>query len=284
MSNVKPNTILVIGATGKTGSRVFNGLEKQGWPVRSGSRSADPGFDWMAPHTWEAALEGVHAVYITFQPDISVPGALDIIQAFTRVAVTAGVKKLVLLSGRGEQEAEAAEQVIIQSGLNWVVIRASWFCQNFSEGYLLPPVLAGFVALPAGNVGEPFVDVDDIAAVAMAALTDDKHNGQVYELTGPRLLTFDQAVTEIGQAAGRPVQYQEVPMEAYKAVMKEHEVPEDVIDLLHYLFVEVLDGRNEKVCDGVQRALGRPATDFSDYARKAAATGIWNVNTTVAES
>lgn len=278
MTNTNANaqqTILVLAATGKTGSRIFKKLTDLGWPVRSGSRSATPGFDWQDKDTWKPALQNIHTVYVCFHPDLAVPGAVNIIQSFTDLAVSQGVKKLVLLSGRGEPEAQQCEQIVMSSGIDWTIVRASWFAQNFSEGYLIEPLLAGHVALPAGNVAEPFIDVDDIADVAVAALTDDKHNGQVYDITGPRLLTFKDAVGEIADATGRTIHYQQLSIEEYTTGL-DGLIPVEFINFLAYLFTEVLDGRNEKVTDGVQKALGRKPTDFSEYVKKTAATGIWN--------
>jgi len=278
MSNAKENAekkILVMGATGKTGSRVLHRLTQLGWPVRIGSRSAEPKFDWMDEATWKPTLQNINAVYITFQPDLAVAGAVDIIRRFAETAVKAGVQKLVLLSGRGEVEAQQCEQIIMDSGVEWTIIRASWFNQNFSEGNFLEPILAGYVALPAGNVGEPFVDTDDIADVAVAALTGEGHNEKVYEVTGPRLLTFKEAVEEIANATGRSIQYEQVPMDAYASVLTEHNVPGELITLITYLFKEVLDGRNAVVTDGIQQALGRKPTDFAEYVRKTAASGVW---------
>lgn len=134
---------------------------------------------------------------------------------------------------------------------------------------------AGTVALPAGGVREPFVDVDDIAEIAEQALVSDRHVGQLYDLTGPRLLTFADAVAEIGRATGRPLAYASMPLDEYKALLVRYQVPADFVWLVGYLFTEVLDGRNASVADGVQRALGRPARDFADYARAAAAAGAW---------
>jgi uncharacterized protein YbjT (DUF2867 family) len=268
-------TILVTGATGKTGSRIFKKLTEMGWPVRSGSRTANPGFDWQDMNTWGPALQHIYTVYVCFHPDLAVPGAVDIIRSFTDTAISQGVKKLVLLSGRGEAEAQNCEQIVMNAGIDWTIVRASWFAQNFSEGYLVEPIRAGHVALPAGDIGEPFIDVDDIADVAVAALTDDKHNGQLYEVTGPRLLTFKDAIGEIAGATGRPIQYQQMTVNEYSAAI-DGLVPEEFVEFLGYLFTEVLDGRNEKLADGVERALGRKPTDFSAYVRKTAATGVWN--------
>jgi uncharacterized protein YbjT (DUF2867 family) len=266
---------LVLGGTGKTGRRVVQRLTGLGLPVRIGSRSSKPGFDWYNKETWKEALHGIRQVYITFQPDLAVPGSVEAIQAFVNAAAKSGVKKLVLLSGRGEPEAQLCEQIVIDSGMDWTVVRASWFNQNFNEGYLLESVQAGYVALPVGNVGEPFIDADDIADVVVAALTDDSHNGKIYEVTGPRLLTFKQAISEIADASGREIVFQEVSMEEYTAMLTTYEVPQDVIDFLSYLFEEVLDGRNASISHGIEEALGRKPTDFSAFAKLAAATGAW---------
>ncbi|WP_118973415.1 SDR family oxidoreductase [Taibaiella koreensis] len=267
--------VLVIGGNGKTGRKVMQHLEAMDWPVKNASRSGDIRFDWHDTRTWAAALQGMQSVYITYQPDLAVPGATEAIGYLVTTAAQAGVKKLVLLSGRGEQEAQECEQIIMGSGLDWTIVRASWFCQNFSEGSFYEPIMAGHVALPAGNVGEPFIDADDIAAVAVAAITETGHDGEIYEVTGPRLLTFREAVATIEEATGRPIHYQRITMEAYAAELAAYALPEDLIWLITYLFTEVLDGRNEKICDGVERALGRKATDFADFARKAAAEGAW---------
>lgn len=268
-------TILILGATGKTGRRITQRLQAADVPVRLGSRGADPAFDWEDRSTWEAVLEGIHAVYISFQPDLAVPGAVETVQAFTDQAVKSGARKLVLLSGRGEVEAEQAERVVQNSGVDWTILRASWFFQNFSEAHFLEPILQGELALPVGNIAEPFVDVEDIAEIAVEALTKPGHSGQLYELTGPRALTFAEATAEIAHASKRDVGFVAVPPDAYRQALEQAQLPADLIDLVLYLFTTVLDGRNTPATDGVQRALGRPARDFSDYVRRTVATGVW---------
>ncbi|MCO8312538.1 NAD(P)H-binding protein [Pseudomonas mandelii] len=268
-------TILILGATGKTGRRITQRLKAAGQPVREGSRAANPPFDWEDQTTWNAALEGIHAVYIAYQPDLAVPGALETVQAFTDLAVKSGVSKLVLLSGRGEVEAEQAERVIQNSGVDWTILRASWFSQNFSEAHFLEPVLQGELALPVGNIAEPFVDAEDIAEIAVEALTKPGHSSQLYELTGPRALTFAEAVNEIARETQRDIRFVAVPPQAYRQALEQEQLPAQLIDLVLYLFTTVLDGRNTPIADGVQRALGRPARDFTDYVRRTAVTGGW---------
>ncbi len=272
---------LVLGGTGKTGRRVVERLATCGLPVRIGSRSGEPPFDWEDRASWEPALRGAGSVYLTYYPDLAVPGAVDEVRSLVELAVASGVQRLVLLSGRGEDEALRAEEVVQASGVDWTIVRSSWFNQNFSENYLLDAVLGGEVVLPAGDVREPFVDADDIADVAVAALTEDGHAGQLYEVTGPRLLTFAQAVAEIATATGREIRYVQVSPEQNATALADQGVPPDFVWLVNYLFTTVLDGRNANLSDGVQRALSRQPRDFSDYARETAATGVWDVSSMV---
>jgi uncharacterized protein YbjT (DUF2867 family) len=274
MTQTQQKPILVLASTGKTGRRVVERLTARGFPTREGARSAEPRFDWDDRDTWTPVLQGVGSVYVQHYLD-ALPGAEETIGAFAELAVANGVSRLVHLSGRGEAHAELAEQAVRDTGADVTTLRSTWFSQNFSESYFVDGLLAGELALPAGNTPEPFVDADDIADVAVAALTEDGHVGEVYELTGPRLLTFTDAVAEIAQAAGREIRYVPASIEDFAASLDEQGVPGDWVELLVYLFQEVLDGRNSHLADGVQRALGREPKDFADYARDAAATGVW---------
>ncbi len=266
---------LVLGGTGKTGRRVAEKLQARGVETRIASRSADLPFDWNDRSTWSEALAGVTAAYVAYAPDLAIPGATDAIRAFAEKAVAQGVQRLVLLSGRGEEEAQACERIIQEAGIEWTVVRASWFMQNFSEGEFLGMVLGGAITLPAADVPEPFIDVNDIADVAVAALTEEGHAYEIYEVTGPRMLTFTELAQEISSAAGREVQFIDIPNEAFTAAIAESGAPDDVAWLLNYLCETVLDGRNAYLSDGVQRALGREPIDFADYAGRIAARGIW---------
>jgi uncharacterized protein YbjT (DUF2867 family) len=218
----------------------------------------------------------VEALYVSYYSDLTAPGAVDAIRSFTNRAVKSGVSRLVLLSGRGEPEAQRCEQIVQESGVDWTLIRSSWFSQNFSESFLLEPVLEGEVALPVGDIGEPFVDAEDIADIAVAALTGDGHTGRLYEVTGPRLWTFANAVAEIARVTGREIRYVHVPIEAYVSALERSQLPPAFVTLIRYLFTEVLDGRNATLADGVMRALGRPPRDFAEYVRVTAATGVWS--------
>ncbi len=266
---------LVLGGTGKTGRRVAEKLQGLGVETRIASRSANPSFDWNEQSTWDAVLEGVTTAYITYAPDLAIPGAASAIRAFVKKAAAQGVERLVLLSGRGEEEAQACERVVQDTRVEWTVVRASWFMQNFSEGEFLGMVLDGAITLPAGNVPEPFIDVNDIADVVVAALTEEGHAYEIYEVTGPRMLTFNELAQEISKAAGREVQFTQIPQEAFAAAIAESGAPDDIVWLLSYLFETVLDGRNTYLCDGVQRALGREPTDFADFAQRIADRGVW---------
>ena len=268
---------LLLGGTGKIGRRVAKQLAADGVAIRVASRSTSPSFDWNDSNTWDAALDGVTTAYISYAPDLAIPGATDAIRSFVAKAVAKGVERLVLLSGRGEQEAQACERIVQESGVGWTIVRASWFMQNFSEGEFLGMVLDGAITLPARDIPEPFIDVNDIADVAVAALTEDGHGGEVYEVTGPRLMTFNELAQELSSAAGREIPFVEIPSEAFAEAIVDSGAPSDIAWLLNYLFDTVLDGRNAYLCDGVQRALGREPADFSEYASRVAATGVWNL-------
>ena len=274
--DAKDGITLVLGGTGKTGRRVAERLRSRGVATRIASRSADPAFDWNDPGTWNGVLAGVTAAYISYAPDLAVPGATESIRAFVDRAVEQGVRRLVLLSGRGEEEAQACERIVQQADVDWTIVRASWFMQNFSEGEFAGMIMDGAIMLPAEDIPEPFIDVNDIADVAVAALTEEGHAYEIYDVTGPRSLTFSDLAREISDATGRDVQFVPVPKEAFARAIADSGTPADVAWLLNYLFETVLDGRNAHVGDGVQRALDREPADFAAYAQRIAARGTWN--------
>ena len=266
-------TALVLGATGKTGRRVAARLNCAGHRVRAGSRSAAVPFNWDDRSTWGELLDGVDAAYVVYAPDVSLPGADEQVGALAKLARQAGVRRLVLLSGRGEQGAINAESSVRSAFPEATIVTASWFAQNFSEDFLADFVATGDIALPAGTVAEPFVDAEDIADVVASALTTDDHQGRRYEVTGPRLLTFADVAADLTAATARRIIYTPVTAEESARRLTEQGVAPDLIELLTHLFTEVLDGRNASLGDGVQQALGRPPRDFADYARDAAGKG-----------
>lgn len=266
---------LITGGTGKTGRRIAERLQARGVSTRIAARSSEPSFDWHRPDTWPAALAGVSAVYIAYAPDIAVPGATEVLRSFIEQCVTRRVQRVVLLSGRGEAEAQAAERIVQESALEWTIVRASWFMQNFSEGEFIDMVQTGVLALPAADLPEPFIDANDIADVAVAALTEPGHAYELYEVTGPRLLTFTELAREISRAAGREVRFVRISDEAFRRELTDARVPADIAWLLPYLFSTILDGRNAHLADGVQRALGREPADCASFAQRIAARGSW---------
>lgn len=271
--------ILVIGASGKTGRRIAESLSAEGHNVRPGTRNAAIPFDWDDQLTWPAALDGVSTAYVSYFPDLAFPGAAEKIEALSALAKQKGILRLVLLSGRGETHAKRCEEIVAASGVDYTLVRCAWFAQNFSEGYLRDPVLDGAITLPAGDVREPIVDVDDIAAVAVAALTDmNRHSGELYEITGPRLLHFSQAADTLAAASGLPVQYIPISLAEFHAAMTEIGGA-FIADVFTHVCEEALDGRNEWLGDGVQRALGRAPRDFAQFAADAAKAGAWHTAT-----
>jgi uncharacterized protein YbjT (DUF2867 family) len=273
--------ILVIGGTGKTGRRVVENLKKQNHNVRIGSRNSEPAFDWNETSTYANALKGIDRAYIVYYPDLAVPGAKEAIAKLTETALGEGLEKVVLLSGKGEKEAEACEDIVANSGLNYTIVRASWFNQNFTESFLLEPELAGHVAWPMPEAEIPFVDADDIADVAVKVLLEDSYNGRTITVTGPRKLTFRQVVDEIAAGTGRKIGFTPVTIDEYAEGMRAAGLPEDYVWLFSYLFREVLGNPdNQEVSHDVEKVLGRKATDFREFVEKTVATGIWNQQVT----
>lgn len=276
---MKNEIIGVVGATGKTGIRVLNQLEQLGHSIQGLSRGVkadnNRSFDWTDRTTWRAALEGLHSVYVTYFPDLAVPSAEDDIRAFVDLAKACEIKHIVLLSGRGEEGAQRAEDVVISSGLEWNIVRASWFMQNFSESFMHDGLKAGELVLPVPRATEPFIDVDDIAEVAVAALTRHELRNQLLEITGPELLSFIDCVETIATTIGRNIRFTTLPVETYLEAARNDGLPDDIAWLINELFVNVLDGRNESVTDTVEKVLGRPARRFSSYVKAAASKGIW---------
>ncbi|KJD36252.1 NmrA family transcriptional regulator [Tamlana sedimentorum] len=270
------SNILVLGATGKTGSRVMKQLQKKGIEPRVGSRNASPSFDWNNKETWVNALKDIERVYITFYPDLAVSGAKEAIKSFTYLAKELGVKKVVLLSGKGEAEAEACEKIIMTSGIKYTIVRASWFNQNWSESFFLDPILTGNVSLPLSDVLIPFVDADDIAEVASTVLLDDTYNEEIIEVTGPELITFKDIVKTISNVSKRNLNFYEITLEQYVDGMKQIQVEADVVWLIEYLFRHVLTNpENQKITNDIEKVLGRKPKTFLAYAQETAKTGIW---------
>lgn len=267
--------ILVIGATGKTGRRVAERLTARGILVKAASRNGETPFEWNDKSTWAPALDGAGSAYITYYPDLAFPGAAETVEEFADLAVANGVKRLVLLSGRGEEGAQLAEQKLIDSGADYTLVRCAFFNQNFSEAFA-ETIQHGVLAMPGGDTVEPFLDAEDIADVVTAALTDDKHIGQLYELTGPRLMTIAEAAAALSDAMGRPLQYIPVTTAEYAEGLIASGFPAEEAMPIAGLISEVLDGRNSYLTGGVERAIGRKPRDFASWAKEAAATGIWN--------
>ncbi|MFD3638771.1 Rossmann-fold NAD(P)-binding domain-containing protein [Streptomyces griseus] len=277
-AGVAAGTVLVTSGTGKTGRRVVERLTALGVPVRSGSRTGEVPFDWQDETGWAAALRGVRAAYVAYYPDLAVPGAAEAMAAFGRTAAACGVRRVVLLSGRGEPRAAVAEEALrgAAGAAEVTVVRSAFFAQNFSESALLEGVLGGEVVFPAGTTAEPFLDLDDLADVVVAALTGEGHAGAVYELTGPRSLTFAEAAEELGRASGRAVRYVPVTADAYASMLAEFEGFGPEAEFLAELFAALLDGRNAGTTDDVKRVLGREPKDFSVFVSEAAGGGAWH--------
>jgi uncharacterized protein YbjT (DUF2867 family) len=271
-----PPTVAVIGGTGRTGRRVVERLRAHGVDLRVGSRFAAPAFFWQQPETWAPVLRGCAAAYVAYAPDFGGFGAIETLGAFAEQARRCRLERLVLLSGRGEDDARRAEEAVRAAGIPTAVVRASVFAQNFSEHFFREAVRDGTIAVPAGSVAEPFLDLEDLADVAVALLIAASPSQETLELTGPRLLSFAEAAAELSTALGRPVAYQPVSVAEFVAGAVQAGVPLAEAEALGGVFEQIFDGRNAYTTDTVERTLGRPARDFAEYVRRAAAAGAWN--------
>ncbi|WP_093629867.1 NmrA family NAD(P)-binding protein [Streptomyces sp. 3213.3] len=275
--NARDMTLVVTGASGRTGRRVAEAARAAGLTVREASRAQ--GFDWVDRSTWADTLRGADAAYLVYPSDVGAPDAPGAVGMLAREAVSLGVRRLVLLSSRGEERARPTEEALRGSGADWTVVRAAWFAQNFSEGPLVAGLReSGELVFPAGEVREPFIDVRDIADVVVAAVTSgDRYAGQALTVSGPRLLTFGEAIAEISAAAGRALTYRAVSARQYGDDLAGFGVPDGEVEFLVELFESLLDGRNSYLSEGVQEVLGREPRDFAEFAREAAAAGVWKV-------
>lgn len=279
MKTSQRKTIGVIGATGKTGSRVSTILRALDYPVKEISRSGITKFDWNKPEHWPSALKNIDTLYVTYQPDLAVPKAESDINNLITQVKQAGVQHLVLLSGRGEEGAELAERQVINSGLSWNVVRASWFMQNFSESFMLDGIVDRTLVLPKAKALEPFIDVDDIADVVVASITREELRNQLFEITGPELLSFETCVETIGSAIGETIAYHPTAVDDYITTAKKHGMPDDVAWLMRELFTNVLDGRNAHTTNTIQSVLGREPKSFADYVANTVGTNVWSAST-----
>jgi uncharacterized protein YbjT (DUF2867 family) len=272
---------LILGGTGKTGRRIASRLTAAGHQVRTASRTGgDVRLDLDDPATYPEALNGVAAAYL-IEPSLNngvagPPRMAGLVQA----ARVAGVSRLVLLSAPGAghegHPLHTTEQVVRDSGLAWTFLRPNWFAQNFSEDFWLPAVRSGTLALPAGRGRVPFIDAEDIADVATAALTEDRHAGQAYELSGPRAIGFGEAAELIAEASGRPLRYVAVTPEAFLEQQLSYGVPPAVAQRRTDLVASVSTDAHTALADGVERALGHAPRRFEDFVVAAAATGCWS--------
>jgi uncharacterized protein YbjT (DUF2867 family) len=265
--------VLVLGATGTTGRRVTERLRATGVEVRAASRHGEQRFDWSDASTWEPAVAGVARMYLM------APHELPVDPAFVGSAVDHGVRHIVLLSSggieaMGDERLMAAERTVRESGAEWTIVRPDWFNQNFDEGFFQPAVVAGELALPRGDHRQAFVDADDIAAVAAAALTEDGHGGRSYEIKGPQALSFPEALGIIGRACGRSIRYRG-SAEDYRAAQSGFGFPDEQIEQEIASFAALREQGDAEPNDVVRQVTGREPRDFETYAAEAAASGAW---------
>ncbi|MHB8691546.1 MAG: NmrA family NAD(P)-binding protein [Solirubrobacteraceae bacterium] len=269
-------TILVLGGTGKTGTRVARRMTELGHSVRTAARQgADALFDWDDPATHRTAVEGVDRIYLMapvmrtrFAPQVS---------AFLDLAESAGVQHITYLSAYGIElappevalravELDLMERVLMTHS----IVRPAWFMQNFSETFLKP--IDGAIAVPTGDGAEAFVDAEDIAAVAAATLADPSaHAGAQYAPTGPERLTVSEAADAIGSVIRQRVRHIDVDQRAWLDGAIASGVPTEYGEMLLLLTQTIASGAGSRPNDDVKAVTGSPPTGFTEFARRTAA-------------
>lgn len=276
MNNATSSRILVLGATGKTGSRVAQKLLDRGVSVRTAARNgAEVAFDWNDPSTFPAALHGVSGVYLV-SPVMRVDFA-GIVAQFLDEAERAGVRHVTYLSAYGIEYAppEVALRAVeldlaSRTSLAHAILRPAWFMQNFSETFLRP--VNDEIVVPCGNGAEAFVSAEDIASVAAATLSDPmRHAGRAYSPTGPEALTFEEAAGHISNAVGRKIAYRDIGRDAWIAAMTQAGVPAEYGEVLRTLTEMVASGQGSRSNADVFMATGVAPTRFEEFAAETVA-------------
>ena len=274
--------ILILSGKGKTGRRVAAQLEARGVPFRLASRSSEQRFDWYDESTWSATIAGADTAYLA--PPVG-PTGLAQAGRFIQQAAAAGLRRVVLLSGRGVGSPGRdfavydgsldLEHAVQASGVDWTIVQPAWFAQGFSEDFLRYHVLAGEIRLSAGTGGEAWIDTNDVGDVMTAALLDEAYTGQVIAISGPRPLTMTEVADALSTATARPISYVDLEPEKHVGELLEQGLTQEDAEAVRDLFAVIRNHRSEYVSDGVQQVLGRPPRDFADWARETATTGVW---------
>jgi uncharacterized protein YbjT (DUF2867 family) len=279
-------TVLVIGATGKTGAAVVDALTARGVKVAAATRTPETArprdgvrpvrFDWADRAGWAPAFDGVEGVYIV--GPYAHPTGEELVGELLADAGS-GVRRIALLSVIGADRLPPEvmmadwERDVRSSGAEWTILRPNWFIQNFGNAFAATLRDKGLLELPAGDAALSFVDTRDIAEVAAAALTEDGHAGQVYDITGPESFTYAQALKILGDAAGRELTYRAISHEQAARNLRAAGVRERSVTWQRGLYDLILAGANAEVTDVVERVTGHPARTLAAYAAENAA--LW---------
>lgn len=273
---MEPKIALVTAPNSKTGRRVVELLQSSSCLVRIASRNTRIKFDWDDMTTWETVVTGVDCAYIIIPPNLAFKDMPERLKIFMMFCEEKKVSRIVLLSGRGEAEANRCEEIVLASKIPSTIVKASWFSQNFSEGFFLDSIVGGEIFIPVDGVSEPFIDVNDIAEVVYLSLLDTSPENHIYELTGSELLTFEDIASIFSQTLDFDVKATYVPLEPYLSTLRKLAFSDDEVVLTRYLFEELLDGRNSYLTKDVKTLLGREPTSFQRYVESTKNSDVWN--------
>ncbi|MFH8489388.1 NmrA family NAD(P)-binding protein [Streptomyces longisporoflavus] len=267
---------LVTGGTGTTGSRVATALAAQGTAVRIGSRTPAPDtdqvrFDWADPATHAPALTGADGVYLV--PPIGDAEPSRLMVPFLERALDAGVRRFVLLSSsaiaEGDPGAGEVHRALRRLAPEWAVLRPSWFMQNFvtpSHPHAQSMRTADEIVTATGQGRVAFVDADDIAAVAVRALTDERPHNAAHLVTGPRALGYTDIAEVVSKVSGRAIRHRSVSVAELRERLASAGIPERFAAVLAAMDDGIADGSEDRVDPTVEQLTGRPARSFEDFA------------------
>lgn len=264
-------TFLILGGTGKVGRRVSRVLERDGHTARAVGRSTPLRFDWTAPETWKSAVQGTDGVFV-----VGPGSATDwspLLTALLETASAAGTRHAVLLSARAVEflpdgNVARAEAALRAGPLPWTILRPAHFTQNFTEAMFTP--VDGRITAPVGDGAEPFIDAEDIAEAAAHVLATGTAAGETLALSGPAALTFGQATRTLSGITGQSIEFHDQAASDHAAALREAGTPEEYIRWRLAMLGAIRRGDDAYLSDGIQRLLGRPATDFTTWARREA--------------
>lgn len=275
------NPILVTGALGNVGGEIVKESLAQGIPVRAadvdltalnslfGERVEAIEFDFTRPETHKPAFDSVKKMFLMRPPHIS--NVKKHMFPAINVALAAGIEHVVFLSLIGIEQNERVphykvERYIKASGMAYTFLRASFFMQNLSGTHKSEIRENDEIFVPVGKGNTSFIDVRDIAAVALKAMTEPGHENLAHELTGPEALDYYQVADILSEVLGRKITYRNPSIPAFVWKTLQRGKPLGLTLIMSYLYTQTKYGMSAKVTEDVEKILGRIPISLKQFA------------------